>query len=261
MICMHGDSDEMACLPRIAELGAGVELESYGLVGVRSEEDWEARFTAHKAVRGRFSGLVAIHGPFIGMEYAHVDHLIREAVRCRMDMIFDVATQLGASRVILHGGYAAEVDIWGLQDTWLNGSLGFWQREIRRWADANIVVVLENDVQRSPDLLVRLVREVDHPFLGLCFDIGHQHLLSNLDATEWVRRMGGRLWHVHLHDNDRTADCHWPIGRGTIDFGSFFDALAAHAPEATISLEVDDSMQVRMRDLRSLATRFTPRPL
>jgi sugar phosphate isomerase/epimerase len=87
-------------------------------------------------------------------------------------------------------------------------------------------------------------------------DIGHQHLLSDLDAPEWVRRMDHRLFHIHLHDNDRSGDKHWSIGRGTIDFESFYAAIMRHAPEAVISLEVEDNIEVMMNDLRKLAARF-----
>jgi sugar phosphate isomerase/epimerase len=256
MICMRGEPEQLPFLPEIAELAAGIELQSYGMVGIQSERDWETRFTLHKAICTQFQGTIAVHGPFIGMEYAHIDHLIRDVVIRRLDMTFDVAVKLKASRVVLHSGYKAEIDLFKLQDYWLKRCVEFWQREIRRWADAGIVIVLENDTEKLPDLLVRLVNEVDTPFLGLCMDIGHQHLFSELDALEWVRRMDNRLFHIHLHDNDRTDDSHWSIGRGTIDFEPFYTAIMRHVPQVTISLEVEDKMEVKMGDLRKLAAHF-----
>jgi sugar phosphate isomerase/epimerase len=87
-------------------------------------------------------------------------------------------------------------------------------------------------------------------------DIGHQNVFSELDAIEWVRRMGRRLSHIHLHDNDGKDDTHWPIGRGTIDFEPFYAILQEYVPGGTISLEVEDKMEVKMNDLRMLAARF-----
>jgi sugar phosphate isomerase/epimerase len=259
MMCMRGEPEQLSFLREIAELGAGIELGSYGLIGIRSEQDWETRLTMHKAIRNQFQGTIAIHGPFIGMEYAHSDYLIRETVHRRLDKTFDVAVELKASRVVLHSGYTVENDLFKLQETWLKGNVEFWQREIRRWADVGIVIVLENDIDRLPDLMVQLVNKVDNPFLGLCMDIGHQHVFSELDALEWVRRMSHRLWHIHLHDNDGTGDHHWSIGRGTIDFESFYAALLEYASQATLSLEVEDRMEVKLGDLRKLATYFTSR--
>lgn len=256
MICLTGEPEERPFLGEIAGLGAGVELGSYGMIGVRSERDWQARLAAHRAVRAQFQGPVAVHGPFIGMEYDHIDHLLREAVNRRLDMTFDAAVALEASRVVLHSGYLPKVDLFKLQDSWLEGCTEFWQREMRRWAAAGIEIVLENNAEESPDPLVRLVDAVASPFLGLCLDIGHQHLFSDLDAPEWVRRMGRRLWHIHLHDNDGARDRHWPIGRGTIDFEPFYAAVRAQVPQATLSLEVEDEMEVKMAGLRALARLF-----
>jgi sugar phosphate isomerase/epimerase len=190
------------------------------------------------------------------MDYTHIDHLIRAVVQRRMDMTYDVAQKLKASRVILHAGYKRETELFQLQDSWLKQSIEFWQHEIRRWAEAGIEIVLENETEQSPDMLVRLVDAVDHPCLGLCLDVGHQHAFSDLGALEWVRRMGQHLFHVHLHDNDRSGDRHWSLGRGTIDFEPFYVALQHQVPQATISLEVEDRMEVKMGDLRKLVTRF-----
>jgi sugar phosphate isomerase/epimerase len=259
MICMRGEPDQLPFLPEIAELGAGIELGSYGLIGVQSERDWEARFARHQAVRTQFQGTIAIHGPFIGMEYGHIDHLIRDVVNHRLDMTFDVAVKLKARRVVLHSGYGREYDLFKMKDLWLKNNAGFWKQGIGRWADAGIEIALENETDQVPDLLVKLVDEVNNPSFGICFDIGHAHLFSELDASEWVRRMDHRLLHVHLHDNDGKGDCHWPLGRGTIDFEPFYAALLRHAAQATISLEVEDKlrMEVKMADLRKLAAHFT----
>ena len=256
MICMTGEPEMLSYLPAIAALGAGIELGSYGLVGVQSERNWGTRFKLHQAIRAQFQGTLAIHGPFIGMEYGHIDYLIQEVVHRRMDMTFNAAVELKASRVVLHSGYKLENNLFKLEDSWLKKNIEFWQREIQRWAEAGIEIVLENDIDKSPDLLIRLVKIVDNPFLGLCMDIGHQHVFSELDAVEWVRRMDQRLHHIHLHDNDRTGDNHWSIGRGTIDFEPFYNALIEHVPQATISLEVEDKMELKMGDLRKVAAYF-----
>lgn len=260
MMCLRGKPEQIPYLPQIADLGAGLELGSYGLEGVRSDRDWDTRFAHHRAVRDRFQGTIAIHGPFIGMTYGHVDHLIRDAINRRLDMTFDVAVKLRASRVVLHSGYSPAIDLFKLHAMWLETNAGFWRKEIRRWADAGIEIVLENETETSPDMMVRLVNAVDSTGLGLCLDIGHQHLFSDLDAPEWVRRMGRRLLHVHLHDNNGTHDSHSALGQGSIDFEPFYAALAQHASQATVSLEVDDKMEVKMGDLRTLVDRLGERP-
>ncbi len=256
MVCLQGEPDQLSFLPEISRLRVGVELGSYGLVGIRSQQDWMARVVLHRAVREQFHGALAVHGPFIGMEYAHADHLIRDVVRQRLDMILAVAQELRACRVILHSGLSAQIELFRLQEKWLKENVEFWRGEIQLWAEAGIQIVLENETETSPDILLRLVRAVDHPSLGLCLDVGHQHMFSGLAATEWVRRMGSWLYHVHLHDNDRSGDHHWLPGRGTIDFAALFSALECHSPQVTISLEAVADMDALMAELRRLARQF-----
>ena len=95
MICLRGEPEELPFLPQIATLGAGIELHSYGMVGVQSERDWDARFALHKAVCAQFDGAIALHGPFIGMEYKHIDYMIRDVVRRRLDMTLSLEVQDG----------------------------------------------------------------------------------------------------------------------------------------------------------------------
>ncbi len=258
MICLTGEPDQWPYLPEIEALGAGIELGSYGLVGVQSERKWAERLTLHQAVRRSFSGALALHGPFVGVDYGALDHLIREANDRRLDLTFDAAVCLGATRVVLHSGYGLVHELCELQQEWLQRCAAFWRNEIGRWADAGIEIAIENDVQRSPGLLVRLAEAVDSPYLGLCLDVGHQHLISKLPLAEWVEHMETRLSHLHLHDNDRSGDKHWSLRRGTIDFDSLFAAVQEHAPRAVISLEVEDTMEQKMSDLRMLAERFGP---
>ena len=51
MICLSGDPEQLPFLPEIAELGAGIELGSYGIYGIQSEQHWESRFTLHQSLR------------------------------------------------------------------------------------------------------------------------------------------------------------------------------------------------------------------
>ena len=256
MICLSGDTKQLTYLPEIAALGAGIELGGYGLEGIRSMEAWEQRLALHRALIERFDGPIAMHAPFIGIEYDHTDCLLREAIDQRLDLAFRTAVQLGAGHVIFHGGYRIAYDYFQLQENWLERAAGYWQRELPRWVAAGMHVVIENESDLIPDLLVRLADAVNHPAFGLCLDIGHQHLFSNVDAPEWVRRMGYRLHHLHLHDNDRSRDAHWPMGSGTIPFEPFFHAVEEYTTEVTCSLEVQAEMDEKMANLRRLAARF-----
>jgi sugar phosphate isomerase/epimerase len=66
---------------------------------------------------------------------------------------------------------------------------------------------------------------------------------------------------VHLHDNDGTADSHSALGRGTVEFETFFRLLKAHAPAPIFTIEAHDKEDIetsleRVRNL--IGTRLSP---
>jgi sugar phosphate isomerase/epimerase len=78
------------------------------------------------------------------------------------------------------------------------------------------------------------------PELGLHLDIGHANLQAPWNTTEEIlEAWGGRLRHVHLHDNKGGhADLHLPLGAGTVDVRRSIEALIKCGYDGTITLEV-----------------------
>lgn len=74
------------------------------------------------------------------------------------------------------------------------------------------------------DDLVKLVSDINHPNVGYCFDCGHGNI-DKVNHAETIKRMGDKLFELHLHDNDGTKDSHLPIGFGTIDYVEIIKAL------------------------------------
>lgn len=78
------------------------------------------------------------------------------------------------------------------------------------------------------------------PELGLHLDIGHANLLvAQSTVEELLAAYGGRLRHVHLHDNKGGgADLHLPLGTGSVDLRGAVRLLQAAGYDGTITLEV-----------------------
>ena len=78
------------------------------------------------------------------------------------------------------------------------------------------------------------------PELALHLDIGHANLgLDHNSSAEILAAYGGRLRHVHLHDNKGgNADLHLPLGTGTIDLIAQVRALKTAEYDGTVTLEV-----------------------
>ena len=71
--------------------------------------------------------------------------------------------------------------------------------------------------------LSEILRELDHPQLGLALDTGHANLTSS--AAEETVAAGALLATTHVHDNNGRQDSHEPPGHGTVDWAGWGRAL------------------------------------
>lgn len=87
------------------------------------------------------------------------------------------------------------------------------------------------------DRIVEVVREVNSPFAGICFDTGHS-LVFGRDLGEDARIAAPYLKCLHIHGNDGTKDAHQvPVSGDGIDWNGFTTALAEVGYQGVMSLE------------------------
>jgi sugar phosphate isomerase/epimerase len=79
----------------------------------------------------------------------------------------------------------------------------------------------ELDLINTVDEGLAFVQEIGHPSLGLVLDTFHMNIEESSRTEPFRRAMAaGRLWHVHVGDNNRL-----PPGRGLIDFAAIVTTL------------------------------------
>lgn len=87
------------------------------------------------------------------------------------------------------------------------------------------------------DKILELLRDINSPYLKLCFDTGHANMLGEpIDGA--VRDAGVEMLKiVHIHDNMGDRDSHLPPYDGNIDWGRAIEALYDIGFDGVISLE------------------------
>jgi len=239
-VCISGYENDLKILPKLEELNTGIELQSYGLKGVSSSSAWDEKIKQHKKIIENFNGRISVHGPFVGIRQTHMDCLLKEAVKKRMRITYEMVKELKPEVLVLHSGIVGDIKTWQLEDFWLEETTKFWKEEIKKYEKERIKIVIENLVEEEPDILIKLCDAVNNDFFALCLDIGHLNVFSELSPSNWVKRMDKRLQYVHLHDNNGENDEHLPVGKGNIDFESFFDSIK-NRNDIIIALELDHS--------------------
>jgi len=238
-VCLSGYENDLKILSKLEELNVGIELQSYGLKGVSSPLSWDKKIKQHKKIIENFKGKISVHGPFVGIRQTHMDCLLKEAVKKRMRLTYEMAKELKPEILVMHSGIDGDIKKWKLMDFWMEETTNFWKNEIKKYEKEGIKIVIENLVEEEPDILNKLCDAVNSHFFALCLDIGHLNVFSELSPSNWVKRMDKKLQYVHLHDNNGENDEHLPVGKGNIDFENFFDSLKNSENDITIALELD----------------------
>jgi sugar phosphate isomerase/epimerase len=107
-------------------------------------------------------------------------------------------------------------------------------------------ILLENipNELATPDRLVEFIHTSHFDDVGVCFDVGHAHLMSEVpQAFEIVK---DHIHSTHIHDNAHDRDTHlWP-GKGNIDWKQAMELLrtAPHTPPLLLEIEGDEKANI-----------------
>jgi sugar phosphate isomerase/epimerase len=173
---------------------------------------------------------LTIHAPFMDLSPGAVDSKVRAVTIERFLHIFRIAEILSTGSfgkpevIVFHSGYekwkyALNIDLW------LEKSIKTWTPLAKNADEIGVRIAIENIFEDEPTNLKLLMQELGSERFGICFDTGHFNLFSKTPLNEWLEVLKPYIIELHLHDNDRTADTHNPIGDGTFDFDTLFSIL------------------------------------
>jgi sugar phosphate isomerase/epimerase len=105
-------------------------------------------------------------------------------------------------------------------------------------------ILLENipNELSTPEKLVEFIRDSHFGDVGVCFDFGHAHIMS--DVPQAFEILKDHIHSTHVHDNAKDKDSHlWP-GEGSIDWKQAMELLrsAPHTPPLLFEIEGDEKV-------------------
>jgi len=222
-------------LERAARLGvAGLELmtaDPAGLQPGRMRKELEAHGLRAVAIG---SGAAAMQA---GLALLHPDAGVAARAAARLDELITFGAEVGAPLVTI-GSFRGRL-----------AGAGAGARErlaealrqaAERAAALGVRLAIEPLNRYEADLIntaadgLAFVESVGHASLGLLLDTYH----VNIEEASWeapIRCLmrAGRLWHVHLGDNNRLAP-----GDGMLDFGALVRTLRAAGYDGALSAEL-----------------------
>jgi sugar phosphate isomerase/epimerase len=105
-------------------------------------------------------------------------------------------------------------------------------------------ILLENipNELSTPDRLVEFIQITHFDDIGVCFDVGHAHIMSTVEQA--FGSVKAHIRSTHVHDNAKDRDSHlWP-GKGSIDWKETIELLrsAPHTPPLLLEIEAHEKV-------------------
>lgn len=213
-----------AHVPRTDPLAAAAERDA-DLVQIflSDPQSWKPPPPREDADALRASPIpVIVHAPYL-VNVASPNNRIRVPSRRILQETCDAAAAVGATAVVVHGGYVGEAGD-------VAAGIGAWVKALER-LETDLQILIENTaggtgaMARRFDVLAALfeaIRGVRQPDVGFCLDTCHAHAAGEglLDAVDRLLATVGRIDLVHCNDSKDAAgsgrDRHEHLGQGRI---------------------------------------------
>lgn len=214
-----------------ARTGFGVEIQAFSNPDypMRNPNGVQEHLNFYQGVFPR-----SLHAPFGDLSPGSCDRLIREVTRERFEFAYQYALKLGAKQIVIHHGHVPGTNSF---QAWFRRSREFWTSFLAD-KDPEVNFYLENLLEQDADLIVAVLKGVNHPNLKACLDLGHAFCHGKIPLEHWVEQLGDLIGYVHFHDNNGDQDEHLALGQGRAPLEKICASLESLAPEATWALEV-----------------------
>ena len=212
--------------------GFGLELDHLCISENLNEENRE-KITEEmtKAAAGR---RVIVHGPFTELIPCAIDERARELAMKRHMESVEVCRKLGVRKLILHSGWIPSMYFPSWQ---VEKSVEYWKELVVK-AGKDFTICVENVFEAEPDTLIEIIDGAGDPRLKICLDVGHANAVKVTGTVEeWIEKMGERIGHFHLHNNDGGSDSHGELTDGALDMEKILRLAEKRCPDATYTIE------------------------
>jgi 5-keto-L-gluconate epimerase len=193
-----------------------------------------------------------------GITLIHPDPLRASQARNRLLQLIDFAAEIGAPLVTI-GSFRGKLASVGSQARDILSQILFQAAQYAARQDVRLVIEplnrYETDLLTTAQQTLEFIQEVGHAHIGLLLDTYHM----NIEESSWAAPFeaasaAGKLWHIHLGDNNRL-----PPGKGMIDFAKILTILDTCGYRGFLSAELlarpdpDQAAVQTIQHIRSLS--------
>ena len=237
------------CLELAHEHELGMELVAFSIPHVL-DGGWRDLMKRYKVNLADLPGPLTMHGPFMDLVSGSPDERINDIAYGRYEHVIRIAAALNVRQVVLHANYIGLLHNDFYRQGWHQRNVDFWG-PLGDYAKAyGVIIAIENMWEYDPGIIGNLLRELDHPFLKSCIDVGHANLFSDPDITieTWLSTLDDRVIELHMNNNNGVMDEHYGFNwdQGVLNYESLLPKLRKLTNKPLMVLEMD-----RITDMKS----------
>lgn len=226
------------------ELGTGIEISRVPLFKNKNLTVNDTIEILNKDLSD-FKDRVTLHAMFSDVNVASSDCLLREIAQQRCIESLEIGKGIKADTVLFHTGNKGTKH-YGSIEIFKKNFISFWREFIKEFEKVNIIAVIENVFETSPQFCLDLFEKIDSPYLKLALDCGHVNLYAHdTNVIEWLDAYGNNLYHLHIHNNFRENDDHSNLNNGTLDYAAILKKIKESKIDPTFVLEMFTEEDIR----------------
>ncbi len=168
-----------------------------------------------------------------GVNVAEFSPFCRDAVDAYLKAYIDLAPQVGADWIVVHGGY----HFTACRTLRMQTAIDRLKRMASYAEEKGVLLLLENlnwepilaevnYMPVTPAETMHFLTEINNPALRWSFTANHAHFLPGVGISNFIDAVDFSFCHeVRLADNNGSYEIHQRPGEGTIDFGAMFKKI------------------------------------
>ena len=168
-----------------------------------------------------------------GVNVAEFSPFCRDAVDAYLKAYIDLAPQVGADWIVVHGGY----HFTACRTLRMQTAIDRLKRMAGYAEEKGVLLLIENlnwepvlaevnYMPVTPAETMHFLTEINSPAVRWSFTANHAHFLPGVGISNFIDAVDFSLCHeVRLADNNGSYEIHQRPGEGTIDFGAMFKKI------------------------------------
>jgi len=199
-----------------------------------------------------------VHAPFVDINIASPNPLLRRVMLKRLEKSLGYARQLRSRQWTFHSGSRS-----GVSEFYPNLDWQLNLRSVRSLITMAKKLGVDISIENTPEPFYFLVKRMQdfalfYSELGgdfhidMTLDIAHAN--TNQQVFDFIERFAGKIAHVHISDNEGKYDSHRGIGYGGIEWEAVARALKAVNYKGIVALESIDHVEESLQTMRRLFT-------